>query len=495
MMHPRKPPPPTPRQGGFVSIAAVFFVIICVFFILMQTLGMQGNKSIDSVQYLNGMKALYIAESGVERAIGSISQAVVADPNQLDNACAAARLDNSGTTSPIPFAGGFIQYDSTITPTPPVGTCGIRAIGKFAQAQRTVQSLVNVSSEFGTAGFGHDITMRLQNIDSMPGIAVFNLAWRRLGSTGHSTAGGQAEASACTLPTCGLKWNIESSSGTPSVGTLGTAVGIGGMAGVDVVQTLSTDRNYSEVGMVMPGLVAQPVIKGVFADNKRTANTSNQTVTTGDTSSGEAKNWCNASDTLVFGVSGRGNNDVTGAYTTIAFNTAGSPAQPIQMTKIAHFPNTDGSTPGVFGDVFSEIWYTYNPYVLLTGATSVGTTITVPTPVTLKSGTILKVYSGTGTLAGSTKVVANVTNQTQFQVTAAPTVALNNATVCGGICALFDNPASASSSTVFALTRATNAAQQWAGGFICLNGVDPNKIRPITRSSTKISQWNEIISN
>ena len=495
MMRTSSPQHPTPRQGGFVSLAAVFFVILCVFFILMQTLGMLGNKSIDSAQYLNGMKALYIAESGVERAIGSISQTIVGDATQLDSACAAARLDNSGATTPIPFAGGFIQYDSNITPTPPVGTCGIRAIGTFNQAQRTVQSLINVSSEIGTAGFGHDITMRLQNNDNMPGIAVFNLAWRRLGSTGHSTAGGQANASACTLPSCGLQWNIESSSGIPSVGTLGTAVGIGGMSGVDVTQTLSTDRNYAEVGMVMPGVAAQPVVKGAFADGKRTANTSNQTVTTGDTSSGEAKNWCNASDTLVFGVSGRGNDDVTGAYTTVAFNTAGSPAQPILMTRIAHFPNTDGSTPGVFGDVFSEIWYTYNPYVLLTGATSVGTTITVPTPVTLKSGTILKVYSGTGTLAGSTKVVANVTNQTQFQVTAAPTVALNNATVCGGICALFDNPASASSSTVFALTRATNAAQQWAGGFICLNGVDPNKIRPITRSSTKISQWNEIISN
>jgi hypothetical protein len=53
--------------------------------------------------------------------------------------------------------------------------------------------------------------------------------------------------------------------------------------------------------------------------------------------------------------------------------------------------------------------------------TSAGTTITVPTAVTLKAGTILKVYSGTGTLAGSTKVAADVTRQTQFQVTAAPT--------------------------------------------------------------------------
>lgn len=482
-------------QGGFVSIAAVFFVILCVFYILSQTLGMLGNKSIDSVQYLNGMKALYIAESGVERAIGTISKTIAADDTQLDAACTAARFDNSGTSNTVPFAGGSFQYDSNITPTPPTGVCGIRVIGKFAQAQRTVQSLVNVSSEIGTAGFGHNITMRLENNTSVPGVAVFNLAWRRLGSTGFSTSGGQATASACTLPGCGMQWNIESSSGTPSVGTLGTAVGIGASSGVDVVQTLSSDRNYAEVGMVMPGLVSQPVIKGNFADNKRTANTSNQTVTTGDTSSGEANNWCNAADTLVFGVSGRGNDDVTGAFSSVVFNTAGSPSQPIPLTWIAHFPNTDGTTAGVFGDVFSEIWYTYNPYVRLTGATSVGTTITVPTAVSLKAGTILQVYSGTGALAGSTRVAADIVNKTQFQVTATPTTPLNNATVCGGICALFNNPASTNSSTTFALTRATNAAQQWAGGFICLSGVDPSKVHRIARSSAKISQWNEIVSD
>ncbi len=492
-MHPFKNKHLGHRQGGFVSIAAVFFVILTVFFVLTQTLGMLGNKSIDSVQYLNGMKALYIAESGVERAIGTISSTIVGDESQLDAACAAARKNNDGSSNTVPFAGGSFQYESNITPTPPVGTCGIRVIGKFNQAQRTVQSLVSVSSEIGTAGYGRNIAMRLENNANVPGVAVFNLAWRRHGSTGHTTLGGQADAAACSLPSCGMQWNIESSSGIPSIGTLGTAVGIGATTGVDVVQTLSDDRNYAEVGMVMPGLLGQPVIKGHFADKKRTANTSNQTVTTGDTSSGEANNWCNASDTLVFGVSGRGSDNVTGAFSSVVFNTAGSPAQPVALKWIAHFPNTDGTTPGVFGDVFSEIWYTYNPYVLLTGATSVGNTITVPSAITLKAGTILKVYSGTGSLVGNTQVAADITNKTQFQVTAVPTVALNNATVCGGICALFNNPASVSSSTTFALTRATNAAQQWAGGFICLSGVDPTKVHRIARSSAKISQWNEIV--
>ncbi len=494
---------PMRHQRGFVSIAAVFFVILGVFSILTQTLGMLGHKASDSVQYLEGIKALLIAESGVERSVAIVSGIVAADDTQLNAACDAAKKTNAGVSNqaiqfPSDVPHGSFQYDSSITSAP--GTCAVRVTGLYNQAQRTLQTLINVASEIGTAGFGHNIAMRLENNTAVPGVAVFNLAWRRHGSTGNSTSGGQATATRCPLPSCNLEWTLESSSGEPSVGALGTAVNIGAKTGVDVIQTLSEDRNYSEVGMVMPGIAGLPTLVGNFYDSKRTANTANNTVTTGDTSSGEAKGWCAQADTLVFGVSGRGNDNVTGAYASVVFNTNGNPAQPIAMNWIAHYPNTDGSTPGVFGDVFSEIWYTYNPYVMLSGATSKsGETGTInmaaSLPNALIKGTILKVYSGTGKFAGSTQVLDTVAaGSTQFKVTATPSTALANATVCGGICALFDNPSSPSSSTTFALTRATDAAQQWAGGFVCLRGVDPSKIRRIARSQAKISQWNEVTS-
>jgi len=485
------------RQRGFASIAAVVFVILFVFFILQQSLRMLGDKSIDSLQYLNSINALYIADSGAERATGIISN-LVAGGTSTTTACDSAKLDNNGSATAIAFpGGGSFAYATPTTPAGPAGTCDVRVTGTFKNANRTVQARINVASELGTAGFGHDISMQLNNPNDVAGVGVFNLAWRRQGSTGHSTAGGQATASACTLPSCGLQWNIESSSGQPSVGSMGTAVGIAAQASVTVAQTLSTDRNYVEVGMVMPGLATQPLVKGSFADKKRTGNTANNTVTTGDTPSGEANasSWCYAADTLVFGISGRGNDDVTGAYSSVVFNSAGTPAQPVPLTYVAHYPNTDGSTPDVFGDVFSEIWWTYNPYVRFSGASSVGTTVTVSTPQTLKAGTILKVFSGTGVFAGNTKVVANTTAQTTFQVTPAPTTPLVNATLCGGICALFNNPSSAASSTTFAVTRTSPVAQQWAGGFTCLSGVDPTKVRPVTRSSARISQWHELISD
>lgn len=482
------------QQGGFVSIVSVFFVIVFVLFILSQALTMLGNKSIDSIQYMDSVRALYIAESGAERAMGMVSLAVASDDSQMDATCSAIHQ----TTTPIAFGGGSFTYTPLTSPQAPAGSCDIRVMGRFNSASRSIQIRINLSSEIGTAGFGHDIMMRLQNNLNVPGVAVFNLAWRRHGSTGHSTDGGQAAASACPLPTCYTKWSLSSSSGQPSVGSLGTAVAVNAQTGADIIQTLNKDRNFAEVGMIMPGLVGAPVLKGSFYDDKRTANTANNTVTKGDTSSGQATGWCAAADTLVFGVSGRGDDDVTGAYSSVVFNSNGSPAQPIPLTWIAHFPNTDGSTPGVFGDVFSEIWYTYNPYAMFSGATSQPgdlSRVNVLTPVSLAAGTLLKVYTGTGAFAGNTRVVSSISNATQFQISPSATSALASATVCGGICALFNNPSSSSSSTEFSLTRTSNAAQQWAGGFTCLSGVDPSKVHRIARSSARLVLWHEITSN
>lgn len=291
-----------------------------------------------------------------------------------------------------------------------------------------------------------------------------------------------------------MQWNLESSSGLPSVGTLGTSLGVAGGTGVPVNQTLSSARNYAEVGLIMGGFATQPVLKGNYSDNKETANTQNQNVTSGTTTSGEAKGWCNGADTLVFGVSGRGDDNPAAAFTNVVFNSAGSPAQPIAMTWVSHFPNTDGSSPNTFGDVFSEIWYTYNPYARMTNASSSGTTITVNTTSGLAIGTLLKVYTGTGAFPSYTRV-ASVVDGTHFTVNQAPSVVLANATICGGICALFDNPSSsAAKTTTFSLTRANAAAQQWAGGFVCYSGVDPSKVRRVTSSSLRLQQWHEVLN-
>ncbi|PIT80632.1 hypothetical protein [Limnohabitans sp. JirII-31] len=477
------------KHAGVTSIVGLLFLIAVVIFVLAQTHTMTGSKAVDSQIYDDSVAALYLAESGIERATYTVNDDVSYDDSSFVSSCGT--VSNSPTYE---LGRGTFQFvKPSVDPT--TLACAIRAKGSVGRANRTLESTMSMFSEIGTAGYGTNINMTLRNNKSVPAVAVFNLAWRRHGSTGSNPPGNNSAASACTLPSCGLMYSIESSSGTPSVGSLGTAVGAAANSSVVVTQTLNLERNYAEVGMIMPGMGAQPLIKGSFADGKRTANTQNNTVTTGDTSSGEAKGWCNDADTLVFGVSGRGNDNVTGAFASVVFNSNGSPAQPIAMNWIAHYPNTDGTTAGVYGDVFSEIWWTYNPTFPKMLASSAGTTVTVASTAKIQVGTIIKVYSGSGLLAGNTKVTSVLANGTQFVVSSTPTTPLTNATICGGVCALFNDPSSNGSKTEFALTRATAAAQQWAGGFTCLSGVDPSKVKRISHSGVTMYKWHEVISD
>jgi hypothetical protein len=470
------------RHGGFVSIMIAMFLIIAILFILARSLQISGTTSLDTRLDTDRVSALLMAESGLERGMGLVSSNINFDDTVFVSSCASL-----ASSSAFALAGGTFQY---LTPSagPTSALCTFRVKGSFGLSQRTLEQAISIWSQIGTADTdGTNVSLTLKNTSGVPAVAVFNLAFRR-----HETSGaGQATATACSG--CGLEYALESSSGLPSVGSLGSALAVAANATVTVTQTINTPRDYAEVGMIMPGLGSAPAIKGSYGNGSDTANNANNTVTTGVTSSGEASNWCRDADTLVFGISGRSNNDVTAGFASVVFNTSGSPAQPIPLTWIAHYPNTDGSTPNALGDVFSEIWWTYNPTFPKVVANSTGTSaITLSTPTTVKLGTLVKVYSGSGTLAGNT-TITGITDSTHITVSATPTLKLTNATLCGGICALFDNPSSNSTNTVFTVTRSNAAAQQWAGGFTCLSGVDPALVRRISHSGIKRQTWHEVI--
>jgi len=494
----RRRHPTSERQHGVVSVVVIVFIISAVIFVLGATALLSGRKAVDSKEYLDSIAALYVAESGAELAFAKVSK----------NSAACSSYQSGSKTS---VGRGSFQFITPSAPSDP-NNCAIRVKGTVESAQRTVEIEIVPGIKLGTANFGgtgvapySPITMRLFNDAGVPGKAIFNLAWRKHGSTGHDkeVTGGQSIANQCTDCPYQL-WQLESSSGTPSVGSLGTVVSIGANQSVDVYQTLTKARNYAEVGMVMPGMGApgQPLTSGSFAVVKFTTNTDSKKITTGKVLGGHAgtSNWCTGADTLVFGISGRAADNFTAQITSITFNTAGTPAQPIALTpnpnRVAHFPDVDGSDyPYAQGDIFSEIWYTYNPFYSSAQASSSGTTVTVPSTTGLQGGTILKVYSGTGAFVGSTRVVNGSITPTTFQVSTPPSVPLVNATICGGICALFDNPASASATTTFSITRTDVTDSEWAGGFVCLSGVDPSRIKPVTASNARLARWHEVLSD
>lgn len=485
------------RARGFVSVITLLFLVAVVIFMLSRSMEQTSSKSLEAQEYFDGLAAMAQAEKGREIAMAGLTNAL-----NLDDTAANFQANCSSYVSgtPVP-ATGTRSYQFLASSTPTTGSlCPLRVKGRYDNAYRTFESQFNFSSVIGVGDYGTNISMTLRNPYSVPAAAVFNLAWRRQGSLGQSPPGGQATAT-CTSPSCYEIWNKASSSGNPSVGTLGVRDQVAASGNAPVYTQLSSIRNYAQVGLMIGGYGTLPTYIGSYAHEQETVNTKNNDSTTGTTTSGEAMNWCKGADTLIFGVSGRGDDrspaPYTAAYSSVTFNTAGSPAQPISLTWVSHFPNVDGSSPNSYGDVFSEIWYTHNPYFKVSGANSVGSSafVQVASTADIKVGAIIKVYSGTGQFPAYTRVKA-ITTATRFEVTNAPTTPLSGAEVCGGICALFDQPSSnGNKTTTFTLVRATSAAQQWAGGFACYSGVDPAKVRRVSSSNLRIQKWHEILSN
>lgn len=135
-------------------------------------------------------------------------------------------------------------------------------------------------------------------------------------------------------------------------------------------------------------------------------------------------------------------------------------------------------------------------------------TLTNQAPV---SGTVLAVRAGTGVLPASACVVnASPAAPAVFQIGTLqwngsqnvcnpnlPQIAstrLDNATLCGGTCGLFNAPGSTTSETDFLVTRNNSGTTQWAAGFACIKGIDPAKNPTVvTSSSTSSQKWHEVV--
>jgi hypothetical protein len=124
-----------------------------------------------------------------------------------------------------------------------------------------------------------------------------------------------------------------------------------------------------------------------------------------------------------------------------------------------------------------------------------GTTLYLPStssqPSVTTPATLITVKSGTGVLApGTTVTTVSAPNAatTAFTVSAAPTTALDGASLCAGTCALFVP----GTNTTFALGGITANFNEWAAGFTCLKGVDQDPNFVISTSPLS-RRWTEVV--
>jgi Tfp pilus assembly protein PilX len=663
-----------------------FLLVAGVIFILAQTMGIVGTRSMDTSQQLDSTAALMLAESGLQRAEAMVGR--------VGNSGTMAEGDCTGIATGGPFSLGRGSFSYSTPVAEPSGcaaglcnTCSVGVTGTVGSASRTLSQKYILGVSNGVAGRGTTVTMVLRNIHDVPATSLFNMAWKR------QDPGGNADATYCAdgAPGCGLQWNLESNGGGQrSVGGMGVTVDIpANTISKLVVQTISQSRDYVEVGGLFPSLLttAPPTIVGSFWNDKGGATspltgvnsgsvggvingvapttgacqaspTTYPTSPPGSFQLATCTQWCMASDTLVYGASGRSDSSSDQLTPAVTFGISGSTPQNVTMTRLVHFPNLDGTTPNASGKAFSEIWYKYNKtytsadtgtgagltsYASAVKATSGGlmtlnssikngdTTVTVasisghpvcpndklvkpgdtdgstidatpagaacssaggiytisswgggpvnanvkpevwgrtlfvtgrtgadmtageatlrtsPTTastITISSGpsggnyslsppayigslsyitqgpnsNTIKVPSGsalpsigtrvalyaassspvgTGTFAAATKVLSvgsdSFTLSDLSDSPVVPSVGLYGASICGGICAFFNDPSNPTAITEFRVDR-TSGTTQFASGFVCLRGVDKDKIAPVLSTTLTTSRWQEVVN-
>lgn len=370
-------------QRGFMGIVAAILLVAGVLFVLTQSLGLVGSRSVDVSRDLDAAAALMLAESALQRAqftvTGAASSGVLTNTN----------CTQFSGTGPISLGRGTFSYGTAVsfpatcsaTGNTPCGSCTFTVSGTVGSTVRTVSQLFNFSSVNGVAGNGQTVTMSLANgTNTVPAMALFNLAFQRQGT------GGNAEASICTngATGCSNRWNLVSGNGNNAVGGMGVSVDIAPLATSKIIsQYISQPRSYAEVGALFPSTsatVTPTVVSSYWNDASQNGGTvGGNNDTTGTTNSGVAStstatcvaspnvygsgssqtctSWCYDADTLVFGVSGR-SASTADEIRTVTFNTAGSLPQNVTMSRVVHFPNIGIS--GASGRVFSEVWWAHN---------------------------------------------------------------------------------------------------------------------------------------
>lgn len=427
-MNTRLHPVPRFRQRGIISLVVVIILIAAVMFVLNQTYGIIGTTSLSNDSQSDSIAAFFLAESGLERGGGIIKAAT--DPT-AKSACAT---NITGTT---PLGRGSFTLSATSAGCDGSNlnctSCTITSTGKVGAASRILQRTFSLTAGSGGVTCNHLTTdcsnqsanppavpptwsLTTKNTSANPAIAFLHLAATRQGNNSGASCTAQSN--------CSLKWNINSQNGARSVLSMGNLYTLDSGATLDAVyQRVASNRpeDVVEAAVLFPGTSTPTVIGAYWNDtnsgsggthgkNNDASGTTNYgtdvtSVACTNPAPGTAQqctNWCTGGDTLIFGFSGGSTSGLSDTLASVSFNTAGTLAQKVSLTKLVHFPTA--SNVGAPANVYTEIWYAQNPNL-----SPAANALHVSSYKGNGSGTIGATWTGTGTGTGAGNSIVGTT--------------------------------------------------------------------------------------
>jgi hypothetical protein len=491
-------------QRGYVSVLVVLALSMVVLVILIQSVRMSGTKALESQQYLDNTQALAMAESGMEIAIGQIIKTYTST-SDLNTSCGTVALGSLPVTQSLgPTIPGSFTYISA-TPVAANSYCKIRVKGTVGSANRTIETWLQFTQQFGAGGFGKTPTLSLNNTLGAPALAIFDLAWPVKGSDGLDRASdpnlnNNAYCSTCTT---GQIWN----GAKPGNGFAGAGYAKTAAAGfnADYTRTLDYNRNYIIIGMLLGGLgnnypasngglefINESTQSWVYADNKLPGCTDDNV------------------SALVLGISSIGYGTLgntappnyTASFDTVDLNgiiTTGTSSG--QWKRLIHFPNTDGSSPADFtgyvpmGDIFAEMYYMYKgPPVFATNANGAKgkNFFTVDSVSNLNKDDYIRV-SGSTAIKDFTKITSTDPSTNTVYINTTLNNTLTKDKICSGLCGIIPRDPTAAKLTIAGVNSVFKGL---TAGIACISNVDNNNIKVLTSlSSHRIIQWHEVVSS
>ena len=419
-------PAPVQQRGSFAMLAVLLLLIVVALALRYLLLTTQASTYAVTVAH-DSMRAVALADSGLELTLARLQ----AGPNKNNTDDCVVSWLGSGQQAVSPVGSYELSAISLaersvpescypITESNPDGkadVCRMTVTGRAGDATRTlvmdVGSCTNPPKDSGLSGAGgaaanpirYTITPR-----SISSVALLNIAYRR----GAPSAAAGLCSNLQTGGACISAWDVETSSGLPSIGSIAQVAVSTTLAEFGVSQLLNTsptvtvNRTYAAVGGIFEGSQVSYVGK---CQGPTTMTNSGETIKS--VPDGRAS-WCKDADTLVFNISA-GAVAATDGLNGVSF---GSGANAVDMTLLQRYRNAS-ETILPYG-VYSEIWYVYRPLA------------------------------------------------------------------AGGIASLFTLGAD----TPFTvLPNHSTSSWQWAGGFLCLKGVEPNSIRGIGRGWEPLYWW------
>ena len=397
-------------QRGAVALFLAVLMLLVISTALLGALRLSGTALVDTVAHDEQAAALFLGESGIERAHAALAAEVLGTRYTAED-CPALVMSSAS-----PLGRGSFQVVETaltagancVSSSGKCDFCRVNVVGRVGQAQRVLSALFEIPLTPGVEGRSSSTDSLFMKIVPPGGAATVTSLTLRSKDGGGSSA----TVDACNFSTAALDGNcvaswVDNNTGEGKVvglGVLATALPVG-QYGLSASFTNNqggpASRPYALVGALLYPRTGSVVVS---QGRQTLSQTTSANAICGGSNLVNGLARAALSDTLVYGFSGLKAVLDMAMVDQVGLSSADSTPPQLLMSQLAHMVGTAWESDRLYG----QLWYTHNPAwsaAAVTGAAG-SAQLTLTAPGALPAvGTVL---AGSGFSPGMSNAVGRI---------------------------------------------------------------------------------------